>query len=365
MTKRIPLVLKFDDWPVEDKRAWDALFDAEDIFSDTGTCMHWSEGSRRKRAQSYGQWLSFLWREGPEALAEAPGARLTEERTRKFLAECDSRLAPRSPFGLLSDLYQLMKHIAPENDLNWLKSLVNRLRLRADAASLPEAHGVTAQSIWSWSIGRLVELEQDAMLSPELRAIRFRQALMIGFLIARPYRRRALLGMKIDTHLRAQGESFSLHFAAEDMKDRRARTAPFPAELAPAMRRYLEHHRLELLDGRTSDHLWISQYGEPITADGLSRELPKVTMRHFGVALRPHAFRHIAATSIAETAPKHVGIIRDILGHAMLDMSQKHYNRATGITSCDAYQDVVSRILDSRSKVRPEKHLSGPRGPKR
>jgi site-specific recombinase XerD len=64
-------------------------------------------------------------------------------------------------------------------------------------------------------------------------------------------------------------------------------------------------------------------------------------MRHLGIALRPHAFRHIAATSIAEYDPEHVNIIRDILGHASLNMAQKHYNRATGISSCNGLQSIV------------------------
>jgi len=89
----------------------------------------------------------------------------------------------------------------------------------------------------------------------------------------------------------------------------------------------------------------------PMTADGLSRELPKVTERHLGVALRPHAFRHVAATSVAETAPEHVNIIKDLLGHATLDMAQKHYNRATGISSCNALQSIMEDIRDDVPKM--------------
>ncbi|MGC9369659.1 MAG: hypothetical protein ACP5DX_09005 [Paracoccaceae bacterium] len=40
-------------------------------------------------------------------------------------------------------------------------------------------------------------------------------------------------------------------------------------------------------------------------------------------------FRHSAATAIAEFDPEHVDIIRDILGHATLDLAETHYNRPT------------------------------------
>lgn len=97
--------------------------------------------------------------------------------------------------------------------------------------------------------------------------------------------------------------------------------------------------------------LWISQYGNPLKEDGLSRELPKVVQRQFGVAMRPHAFRHVAATSIAETDPAHVNIIKDILSHATLAMSEKHYNRATGISSCNALQSIMEDIRKNVPKI--------------
>ncbi len=179
---------------------------------------------------------------------------------------------------------------------------------------------------------------------PSVRAIRFRQALMIGFLIARPVRRRALLGMRVGKHLVPGNGRYDLCFQPEDMKDRKARSFLLPRDLVTPMDIYLDLHRPELVQGKACDALWINQYGNPITPDGLSRELPKVTMRHLGVEMRPHAFRHIAATSIAEADPEHVNIIRDLLGHATLDMSQKHYNRATGLSSCNGLQSVVEDI---------------------
>ncbi len=64
--------------------------------------------------------------------------------------------------------------------------------------------------------------------------------------------------------------------------------------------------------------------------------------------MRPHAFRSVAATSIAEFDPANVNIIRDVLGHATLDMAEKHYNRANGISACNALQSLVENIRKSR-----------------
>jgi hypothetical protein len=76
-----------------------------------------------------------------------------------------------------------------------------------------------------------------------------------------------------------------------------------PSTLAPYIDRYLDEIRPLLLQGKQSDALWITQYGEPLSYGGVSRRLKKVTHRLFGKALSPHMFRHALATSIAIDRP--------------------------------------------------------------
>lgn len=62
---------------------------------------------------------------------------------------------------------------------------------------------------------------------------------------------------------------------------------------------------------------------------------------------------HIAATSIAEEHPEHVGITRDILGRATLRMAEKHYNCARQVEACNAlqwYVDQINRDLVTRGR---------------
>ncbi|WP_366937889.1 tyrosine-type recombinase/integrase [Sediminimonas sp.] len=113
----------------------------------------------------------------------------------------------------------------------------------------------------------------------------------------------------------------------------------------PQMREYLNKHRPLLLCENDGAGLWINQYGERLSYDGFTRALGNITRKHLGHTMRPHAFRHIAATSIAEFDPAHVGIIRDILGHATLDMAEKHYNRASQVSSCNALQTLHEEYL--------------------
>ncbi len=355
MTDHIPLVLKLDNWPKADQSTWKDLFLSGGPFDDVGPCAKWSDGSRKKRSQSYGQWLSFLHRTDETALEKAPARRIKKARVRAFVAECEMRLAPRTVQTLVTDIYVLAKSIAPKKDWKWLDTVVKHLAQNANCHSLPAPHPIMGPRILRWSLQFMEETALDIRLSPKKQAIRYRQALMIGFLANCPVRRRTLLVMNVGSHVQPTTDGFTLRFGATDMKDRKARCFRLPAVLVEPMRAYLEHYRPVLLDEGRTAALWINQYGNGITKDGLSRELPKITERYLGVALRPHAFRHIAATSIAELDPDNANIIRDILGHATLDTAYKHYNRATGISSCNALQSLVEDIRNGAPLMRRAK----------
>tara|TARA_R100000935_G_C2835777_1_gene167995 strand:+ start:2891 stop:3241 length:351 start_codon:yes stop_codon:yes gene_type:complete len=116
MTDHIALVLKLDNWPGVDQSAWKDLFLSGGPFDDVGPCAKWSDGSRKKRSQSYGQWLSFLLRTDETALRKAPTRRMKKARIRAFVAECEMRLAPRTVHSFVTDIYVIAKSIAPKKD---------------------------------------------------------------------------------------------------------------------------------------------------------------------------------------------------------------------------------------------------------
>ena len=352
--KPVPLVLKHEDWPETDRAAWDALFVLGRLFDDEGPCVNWSAGTRRLRKQGYGQWLSFIKRTESESLVLAPAARITRSRIEAYIVESRARLKLRSVFNLVLSLTILASKFAPRDDWSWLWRAVTRLRLELGSGDLKPMPSIAASDIFRWSLRRIGEVDADLALTDVQRAIGFRWALLIGILISCPVRRRAFLAMTVTGHVIESGGGFQLRFAAADMKDKKARKFPLPRQLTGAMQLYLAFYRPILLGSKQSDGLWLSHLGEPLTEDGFSRAMPDFTELHLGVALRPHAFRHIVATSIAETDPVHVGIIRDVLGHATLDMADKHYNHATANAGCSRLQSI---IRDIRQKSRKMKEL--------
>lgn len=361
----LPLVLPFAAWPSADQAAWQALLKSGGFLEDDGLGARWAPGTRQKRAQGYGQWLSFLLRCDPKAIKEEPTVRIEPERVRAYLEECRERLAPRSVSNLFTDLLAVARAMAPTRDWTWLDLVTGRLLAQSSTISLPAAPAISARKVFRWSLRCMQALRDSHEGSNLAGAMEFRRALMIGFLIARPVRRRALGAMRVGHHLVEGNPDFLVRFEAEDMKDGRARQFPLPRALTEPMRAYLGTYRPILLRGGDHDRLWVTARGLPMSDDGLAGDVETVSARHLGVRLHPHAFRHIAATSIAEFDPEHVGIIRDILGHATLDMSERYYNRATGVSSCNMLQSIVEDIrkdMPRRGRAKPNQRMPQPRG---
>lgn len=353
------LILKREDWPRRDRAAWDALFVEGSIFDERGPCLGWSEGSRRKREQSYGHWLGFLRNAGVLDGSAAPADRFSRELVLAFLEATQARVSLISTSGQVSDLYTLARAFDSSRDWFWFKRLADRLRHQAGRWQLKPRAGVSAEEVLNWALAEIEAAE--AMESEDgrmIRSVRFRDGLMIALLIARPLRLRAFIGMEIGTQLVPSGDGFLLRFRAEDMKDHKAREFDLPEFLNAAMRRYLDYYRPALLRGKETPALWVSRRRGPLSRDGFAQHLWHVTGHAFGEALRLHAFRHIAATSIAEEDPAHVNIIASLLGHATLAMAEKHYNRASGVKAAARYQDVIrAKRREARQRARTRSTL--------
>ena len=58
---------------------------------------------------------------------------------------------------------------------------------------------------------------------------------------------------------------------------------------------------------------------------GIERLIATRTGEAFGKPIYPHLFRDIAVTELVDSAPDEIGIAPDLLGHADLRTTRKHY----------------------------------------
>jgi integrase len=59
-------------------------------------------------------------------------------------------------------------------------------------------------------------------------------------------------------------------------------------------------------------------------------------------AIRPHPLRDCAVTQLVDGAPEEIGIAPDLLGHADLQTTKKHYIQAVGMTAHVRVQEVIA-----------------------
>lgn len=353
MSQTNPLLLKMVDWPEADRLAWNALFASGDILNDRGTCFDWAEGSRRKREQSYSRWLGFLRNVGAFAPQDGPTDRARPARIAAFIASEQHRCKMRTVHIRVEDLWFLFRAMDPERDWQWLYEIVLRLRAVANIGFLKPHPGVDAVKIFDWARTRLASVDAEVGPIDRDRAVRYRDGLIVGLLISTPVRSRTFLAIAIGDHLKDLGAGFQLRFKPADIKDRKHHDFPVHPQLTTPLRRYLETFRPVLLQGQCTNRLWVSQRGAPLCHDSLYGHLCDLTLREFGERLGPHAFRHVAATTVAMADPKHVGIIADVLGHSSLNMAYKHYNHAGTIRAVSRYQDLQRQLrLEARRRAR-------------
>lgn len=340
----IPLILKKPDWPEADKKAWDGLVHSGRFLEDEGAFSKWSESTKKINTERYGQWLSFLARKRPDDLLVAPTKRLMSEAISAYVIECNERLRTVTTAQLVLTLLKIGRALEPEGDWSHLARTSDLLFFRSDIGTLKPRVPIFAGEILSWSIKRMDDVQSAWAGTKLYQAVAFREALMVGALIACPVRVRSFMGMTLNRHLREVADQFEFHFDGHDMKDNRARSFIITRALTNPLRMYRDHFRPILLSDKRSDAFWITHHGKPMMRESFTGQLAATTETFFGLRLRPHSFRHIAATSIAELDPEHVRIIRDILGHANLEMAERHYNRASAISSCNALQSIVADI---------------------
>lgn len=365
MTGAPPLVLLFGAWPATDRSLWNAATKPAGLFEEGGDFGHLSDGSLQLYMQGYGQWLSYLTRHEPSGLEEPPVERVTKSRISGFMDEAFGRgLKARSVASLLMSILKVNQAFGggwPP----WLHRAQQRIHRASHANALKKPLPVAADQLFAWSLAQLAKLEAEPLSDPVQHAVAWRQALMVGIQISCPVRLRAMVAMSVDTHIAWTNEHVLLRWSAVDMKDKKARDMPLPEALVDPLRAYLWRWRPVLLQGHPeTSALWISRDGNALSADSYQSGLARLTKREFGVTLRPHAFRHIAATTIAEKNAAEAGIIRDVLGHATIRTSEIYYNRAGMRQATTRLQEVVDAVRKSgRLKKDRKRRLELPAGP--
>jgi integrase len=215
------------------------------------------------------------------------GATLTEVGELKRLA---SNL-PGVPFDLTAKNKTLLRQL--ESD-----------RLRAKLLFLPEQlmHEVAK------------DLERD-----KVRFVEAQVALAIDILLALPLRPQNLSSLSWQQNFSEPNGprgQLLLHISARDTKTKRQDiVSEIPDEVARRLRWY-RRHVLPRLGADMNGPIFVTRSGSRKSQAALTQQIKDALVRHIGIDMTPHQFRHFGATSYLEQHPEDFETARAILGHA-------------------------------------------------
>jgi len=342
------LHLRFADWPETDRRMWDATVDNNDPFAD-------GAGGRLKKATLHKYWmgwrrfLGFLSLTAPDALEETPLARLSTERVRRFVEHLRETNTPHSVAIQVDSLYGAARTLMPDKDWVWLRNIKTRLYAVAPRGDRLKPVITSVQLV---DLG--TELMEESAVSADepvsmADAIRYRDGLMIALLAQVPLRPKNSVALEIGRDVINEGDNWSIVIPPEDTKTRTYLDFEIPESVRDQFTTYLNLVRPRMLRRPGCRAFWVSPKGGPLSYSAIWPVFARHTTERLGIRITPHDVRDAAATLWAIAAPDQVGISRDLLAHADLRTTEKHYNRARGIEASRLHGRVIAE-LRRRSK---------------
>ena len=351
-TSTRPVAMPLEQWPQADQHRWQkARAAAPGLFGEAGPAAGWRDATCKGALRAYGTWLAWLERRGGKLTG--PDS-VTPDALRELIDEHQDRWSGQTLASFITRLALFLRAVEPQRDVRWLMKL--GLRCRRDARPIRHKAGRMVDADVLLALGQRLMLDGSLPDPPTVaRAVDFRDGLMIALLAARPIRRANLAALRLGESLVKDERGYVLRFEPSQTKTRRPIEARLPDYLTRLVDLYLSLVRPFLLvrKGRSPDEeraVWITRLGRPMAELQISHRVGDITERHLGRRVNPHLFRDCVATTVAIRDPTHVGIAKDLLGHATVRSTERFYNQATSIDAVRKYQ---SALLEFRPR-RPE-----------
>ena len=367
------IALKLNEWPAQDRAAWQAALVPGDLFDAGGPASNWAPSTQSGVSTGYGRWLAWLTSLGPLVDDQTPAARVTAEAIIGYVAYLRTQRATSSAGAYLAFLVMALKAIEPDRDWSWLQRIVARLKMLSTPARDKRPRLQDTDDLFAYGL-ELIEKAEISATAGALPGVitwecatQYRDGLMLALLAVRPFRRKNFCAIQIGQHLLHQKGRYGLIFEGCETKSGQPLQQPFPPELVAGLERYLACYRPWLCrqtsnrDPRfpfkpAGQHLWVSKTGSALSPEIFYKNLRRRTAARFGRSVHPHLFRDCAATTIATHDPEHVRITMNILGHRSMQMSERHYNHAQSVQAAGRLQDNIlklRRAAQRTARVRP------------
>jgi site-specific recombinase XerD len=336
--------LPVNEWPELDRAAWAAAMNNNDPLSlERSIAGSWKPTTCRTYRQSYGRWLNFL--KILKAERNAPADRVTQERVEMYIAALKAQgVAHSTLHNRIVDLLSVMVAFDPGRDWSWLKACVRQLeRMVNDSASK------SIPKVLTFDVIERAEkhLRRLRAASTQKEVLEFRDWLMLCMLATLPLRLRNFTRLSLGRHLQKLSDAtWGIDIEGAETKTGCPFAGVIPRKLSRIIDHYLQTIRPKL-EREKNDRLWLGLLGRPLAEPTVYSIVVGRTQREFGIAVNPHQFRRIFATSLCISDLDSIEGARAILGHSSRHTTRDHYARATGLTASRKHQELMSKLRRS------------------
>lgn len=229
---------------------------------------------------------------------------------------------------------------------------------RIKARLAPEQSGMTTKN--SERLGQLHDhqnvirllalpevLLQQAMERPTgaTSPLRAMFAVAICILLACPMRMKNLASLDIEKHLSVHGTGarrlYSIRIDAQDVKNGVPIEMTLSRRNSEMLRVYLEQFRHRLSERPSTALFPRKGDGKPRAEVNLGQAISAEVLRHTGLEINPHLFRHIAAYLYLKERPGDFETVRRLLKHRKLQTTMQFYAELSSQWAHEHYDAVV------------------------
>jgi len=177
-------------------------------------------------------------------------------------------------------------------------------------------------------------------------------ALSIDILLHVALRIENLSALKFDEHLHwPQGRGKPALMVIRDDETKNEEPLEFELPLGLSDRLYAFRNEIAVaVIGRRPDVLFVSRTGKPRSISTIRVAIQRAVLRHIGVKITPHQFRHLAAKVHLDSNPGAYEVVRQFLGHKELKTTTRFYAGPDTRRAGRAHAELISRLRDPRPK---------------
>ncbi len=195
-------------------------------------------------------------------------------------------------------------------------------------------------------------------------AVQVQIALAISILLHAPLRMHNLTHLRLDTHIvRPGGKTGPVLIVIPATETKGGQILEYPIEgfTREMLDRYLSQYRPLICDDG-APWLFPSKGGKCKSQKTLSQQIGEAILKHTGLTMTPHQFRHFAAKMGLDNNPGNMMGISQLLGHKSIKSTEHSYTELQTANASRHYDQILEQRREEIAQMPPQRHKR--KGPK-